>query len=180
MEGSILLGLQEIRTPAMTKFMQVITYLGEAGIAAMLVCLLLLVIKKTRQAGIAASVSLACEALITNVILKNLVARVRPYELIEGLEHVAPRMPSDWSFPSGHTGATFAVAFVMLWMLPKRIGVPAVIVASLVAFSRLYLGVHYPTDVLAGIAIASVTSWIGVFISRKLNNHFRKNTESGS
>ncbi len=74
--------------------------------------------------------------------------------------------PKDFSFPSGHTTASFAVALVMLRMLPKKFGIPAVVLAALVAFSRLYLGVHYPTDVLAGFVIALVGSTLSVWIVR--------------
>ena len=72
----------------------------------------------------------------------------------------------DFSFPSGHTTASFAVALVMLQMLPKKFGIPAVVLAALVAFSRLYLGVHYPTDVLTGFVIALVGSMLSVWIVR--------------
>lgn len=74
--------------------------------------------------------------------------------------------PKDFSFPSGHTTASFAVALVMLRMLPKKFGIPAVVLAALVAFSRLYLGVHYPTDVLTGFVIALVGSMLSVWIVR--------------
>ena len=73
---------------------------------------------------------------------------------------------TEGSFPSGHTTASFAVALVMLRMLPKKFGIPAVVLAALVAFSRLYLGVHYPTDVLAGFVIALVGSTLSVWIVR--------------
>ena len=79
--------------------------------------------------------------------------------------------PTDFSFPSGHTTASFAVALVMFRMLPKKIGIPAVVLAALVAFSRLYLGVHYPTDVLVGFVVALVGSLLAVWIVRmKLGN----------
>ena len=83
-------------------------------------------------------------ALITNVCLKNLVARPRPMS-VEGLVPLIGK-PTDYSFPSGHTCASFACALVLYRILPKKYGVPAVILASLIAFSRLYVGVHYPTD----------------------------------
>ena len=80
--------------------------------------------------------------------------------------HPYDHQTKDFSFPSGHTTASFAVALVMLRMLPKKFGIPAVVLAALVAFSRLYLGVHYPTDVLTGFVIALVGSTLSVWIVR--------------
>ena len=102
---------------------------------------------------------------LTNLLLKNIVARPRPFAEIEALIPMITK-PKDFSFPSGHTTASFAVALVMLRMLPKKFGIPAVVLAALVAFSRLYLGVHYPTDVLAGFVIALVGSTLSVWIVR--------------
>ena len=103
---------------------------------------------------------------MTNLLLKNLVARPRPFAEIEALIPLIAK-PTDFSFPSGHTTASFAVALVMVRMLPKKIGVPAVAVATLVAFSRLYLGVHYPTDVLVGLLVAAIGSSLSVWFMRK-------------
>lgn len=96
---------------------------------------------------------------------QNIVARPRPFAEIEALIPMITK-PKDFSFPSGHTTASFAVALVMLRMLPKKFGIPAVVLAALVAFSRLYLGVHYPTDVLTGFVIALVGSMLSVWIVR--------------
>lgn len=100
-----------------------------------------------------------------HLLLKNIVARPRPFAEIEALIPMITK-PKDFSFPSGHTTASFAVALVMLRMLPKKFGIPAVVLAALVAFSRLYLGVHYPTDVLTGFVIALVGSTLSVWIVR--------------
>lgn len=101
---------------------------------------------------------------------QNIVARPRPFAEIEALIPLIAK-PTDFSFPSGHTTASFAVALVMLRMLPKKIGIPAVVLAALVAFSRLYLGVHYPTDVLTGFVVALVGSSLAVWgVRTKLGN----------
>ena len=118
--------------------------------------------KKNRLCG---SLVLIFGAIVTNLLLKNIVARPRPFTEIEALIPMITK-PKDFSFPSGHTTASFAVALVMLRMLPKKFGIPAVVLAALVAFSRLYLGVHYPTDVLAGFVIALVGSTLSVWIVR--------------
>ena len=132
-----------------------------------LCCIVMLLWKKYRMPGMAAGISLALEALLTNVIIKNVVARPRPYTVIDGLTHVSWIVPSDYAFPSGHTGACFAVGIIMLVMLPKKAGVTAFILAVLAGISRLYLGVHYPTDVLGGAVIGIITAVIGYFIVTK-------------
>lgn len=101
------------------------------------------------KSGIYGGISDDRSLLINNILLKNLVARIRPYEVIEGLTCLV-RQPRDYSFPSGHTTTSFAAAWVMFRQLPKRFGVPALVLAILIALSRLYVGVHYPSDVLFG------------------------------
>ena len=97
------------------------------------------------------------------LFLKNVVARTRPYEVVEGLTRLIEKQ-SDYSFPSGHTAASFAAAVILFLQLPKKYGIPALILAVLISFSRLYLGVHYATDVLAGAVsgtlIALAVHWI--------------------
>lgn len=106
--------------------------------------------------------ALAGSLVINNLILKNLVARPRPYEMVAGLMPLIPR-PADYSFPSGHTGSSFAAAVVLYGQLPKKWGIAALVLAVLISISRLYLGVHYPSDVLAGALIGSM---IGLAVQR--------------
>lgn len=158
-EERFLLFLQEsVRNPILDKVMQFVTSLGDAGFLAILACIVLLCIKKYRRAGAAASLSLSLDFLVVNLVLKNLVARIRPYDVFEELILIT-RRPSDLSFPSGHAGACFAVASVLFLCLPRRFGIPALVTAALISFSRLYVGAHYPTDVLGGILIGCVTGW---------------------
>ena len=110
--------------------------------------------KLARKVGITAGMSLALEAILINLTIKKLVGRTRPYVVNEAIEYITKR-PSDNSFPSGHTGCMFAVASVLFYMMPKKVGIPAMIVASLVGISRLYVGVHYPTDILGGVAVGA-------------------------
>ena len=98
--------------------------------------------------------------------VKNLVARTRPYEVVEGLVPLISK-PTDYSFPSGHTCASFACTLVLYRILPKKYGVPAVLLAALIAFSRLYVGVHYPTDVLGGLAVGIFSSCLVLWIGKK-------------
>lgn len=162
-EGNVLLFIQEyMRNGILTTFFIFITTLGNGGAVWIASAVAALCFKKTRKAGIAIGVALLLSLIINNFILKNLVARIRPYDVIEGLEILIAR-PKDFSFPSGHTGSSFAAATVIYRCLGKRYGVPAVILAILIGFSRLYIGVHYPLDVLAGVVIGYV---IGYFVSK--------------
>lgn len=159
LDGGILLFIQEfIRMDFMNGFWQFITSLGDKGWFWIALSVILLIPRKTRYIGLAALLSLTVNAMITNVTLKPLVARTRPYEAIEGLK-ILVAAPHDFSFPSGHTSASFAAALVYLRKMPKKYGVWFVVLAALIAFSRLYVGVHYPTDVLAGFLIGLFSSW---------------------
>lgn len=171
LDGEILLQIQlHLRTDMLTPLMKFVTFLGNGGWFWILCAVVLLAIPKTRKTGYAAVLSLIFGVIVTNLLLKNIVARPRPFAEIEALIPLIAK-PTDFSFPSGHTTASFAVALVMLRMLPKKIGIPAVVLAALVAFSRLYLGVHYPTDVLVGFVVALVGSLLAVWIVRmKLGN----------
>lgn len=151
LDGNILLWIQEhLRSELFTPLWTFITTSGNAGLIWIALTCFLLAFKKTRRVGAMCAVSLVLSLLFTNLLVKPLVARTRPYELIQGLVLLIEK-PHDFSFPSGHSSAAFAAAWVMFRNLPKKIGIPAVIYASLMAFSRLYFAVHYPTDVLAGV-----------------------------
>ena len=171
LDGEILLQIQQhLRTDMLTPFMKIVTFLGNGGWFWILCAVVLLAVPKTRKTGYAAVLSLIFGVIVTNLLLKNIVARPRPFVEIEALIPLIAK-PTDFSFPSGHTTASFAVALVMLRMLPKKIGIPAVVLAALVAFSRLYLGVHYPTDVLTGFVVALVGSSLAVWgVRTKLGN----------
>lgn len=167
MDVSILLFIQEhIRSDLMTPFWKAITVLGDAGLFWIILAIILMIPKKTRKAGGMALLSLALGALITNVTLKNLVARIRPYDLVNTIIPLITK-PADYSFPSGHTCASFASAAIYYRMLPKKYGIAAMVLAGLIALSRMYLGVHYPTDVLAGMLVGLASGAIICYIGKK-------------
>lgn len=143
------------------------TWLGEFGLIAIISAAVLLIFKKTRWAGVAVAAALIIDFLIVNVILKLSVNRARPWtewtEIITFYDSVGVRRPTDSSFPSGHTAACFAAALVFLLRFRAK-GVPAIVVAAFVAISRIYLCVHYPSDVLGGILIGSICGVAGHYI----------------
>ena len=107
----------------------------------------MLLFKKTRKAGICLAAALALTAFVGNTVLKNIFARTRPY--IEANFPVIIGAPGGYSFPSGHTGSSFAAATVLAFSF-KKYGALFYILAALIGFSRAYLYVHYPTDIIAG------------------------------
>lgn len=150
MDGQVLIYIQEVvRNAFLTPLFRGITVLGNSGAAWVALSLALLISGKTRKAGIMSLTALLFSFLVNNLMLKNLVGRVRPYEVVEGLVPLIPR-PWDYSFPSGHTGSSFASAWVFFRKLPRWAGISLLVLAGLIGLSRLYLGVHYPTDVLFG------------------------------
>ncbi len=167
-DGNILLFIQEhIRQEWMDGFWITVTHLGDGGICWLILAFALLIPKQTRKAGIAALIGLAVGALITNVTLKNIVARTRPYEVIQGLSLLIERQ-HDFSFPSGHTCASFSAACALYLTLPRRWGIVCLALASLIALSRLYVGVHYPSDVLGGLLVGIFSGWVGWKLQNKV------------
>lgn len=169
LDGNILLWIQEhVRNDALTPVMKFITHLGDAGWIWIVLTIMFLLVKKMRSTGVLMTCSLVGSLIVNNLILKNLVARTRPYEAVYGLQRIIEAQ-RDLSFPSGHTGSSFAAAVVIFLTCPRKIGGPALILAFLIMFSRLYVGVHYPTDVLAGMITGTV---IAVLVCRVYREKF--------
>lgn len=161
-EGNILLFIQNhIRCALLNGPMYVVSRLGDAGLIWIAVTLLLLAMKRTRRIGVASAIALLTGVLATNLVLKPLIHRTRPYEVFEALRTLVPA-ERDYSFPSGHSTSSFAAGWAIFRVAPKKYGSIALALAICIAISRLYVGVHYPTDVLAGIAIGIVAAEIGV------------------
>ena len=151
-----------IKNPAFDFLMPVVTSLGNGGLIWIISAIVLIAIPKYRKGGIALAVGLLAGLLLGNLTLKPLIARTRPFDLVEGIELLIAA-PVDFSFPSGHTLSSFIGAFI-LTMTDKRFGYVAIPLAVLIAFSRLYLYVHFPSDILGGIVLAAIISTIIYFI----------------
>ncbi len=147
--------------------MPVITQFGGyKGIFWITLAVVLICIPKTRKAGFSMGMALLMGFLAGNVFLKNIVRRIRPYDLNPAVHLLVAKL-HDYSFPSGHTLACFEGA-VVLMRRDRRMGIPALVLAVTVAFSRLYLYVHYPTDVLAGAVLGTAFALLSCFLVDKI------------
>ena len=166
MEFRILYLLQELHTPLVDGLMAFVTSLGDHGIFWIILAVILAAVPKTRVMGICMLVSIAAGFLIGNVVLKNLIARERPC-WIDPAVQLLVQIPLDYSFPSGHTLVSFEGA-VTIFLFNRKWGIPALMLAVLIGFSRMYLFVHFPTDVLAGMALGIMIAWCVARTARSL------------
>ena len=148
--------------PFMDFIIPKITSLGNGGFIWILSAVILLFSKKYRKGGIAMLIALAVGAILGSFILKPLVARPRPFHAMGELPLLI-KIPTDFSFPSGHTMSSFSAAFI-LNHINRKFGYFAIPLAILIAFSRLYLYVHFPSDVLAGLVLGILISYLTVKI----------------
>ena len=157
--------------------MPIITLFGDAGIFWIACAVVLLIFPKTRRIGLGMGLALVMGLLVCNVTMKPLMARIRPYDyqikllnktwndlLLGG--KLLVETPHDFSFPSGHTIASFEACTVLM-LNNKKMGIPALILAILIAFSRMYLYVHYPTDVIASVILGTAFGILGNWIVKK-------------
>ena len=147
-------------------FFPIFTKLGSFGLLWIIIAAYLIFIKKDKKYGITVILALLLSLLIGNIILKNVVARPRPFDGLEFINLLIPA-PQDFSFPSGHTMSSFAAAFV-LYKRSGRSGALALLTAALIGFSRLYLYVHYPSDVICGAVLGILAANIALFVSNKI------------
>lgn len=203
--------IQNIQNPILTSIMVVITTLGDEGIIFIAAGLVLFVTKKYRKIGLAMLISLVVMLVLNNLVLKEMLERVRPFyifdlegiladkqafidagrlgkfdamvEKITALTEKYPEMAQKWlstyhypdfvekltsfSFPSGHTSSAFAACAAILF-INRKIGIPAMVFAALMGFSRIYVEVHYCTDVLGGALVGIIYAVIGVLIAKAL------------
>lgn len=182
-EFDLLQWFQTIHNPVLDYIMAGLSLLGEAGILWIGIAIVFLCIPRYRKCGFAMAIALILSLIFCNGIMKNLVQRDRPFWIdgglltqIEAMKDSVPSwlhivIPTDFSFPSGHTSASFAAAAAIL-MLHRKEGIAAIVVAALISLSRLYIGVHFPTDVLVSLVLGTIYGIVAVvvvkFIYRKI------------
>ena len=143
--------------------MPIITLFGDGGIFWIACAVIMLFFKSTRKTALTMGMALLIGLLVCNVTLKPLVGRIRPYNVNTDVVLLIERL-SDYSFPSGHTVASFEAAVTLMICERGRFGYPALVLALLIAFSRLYLYVHFPTDIFAGILLAAINAFLAYII----------------
>ena len=161
---------ENLYCPLLDFLMPIITLFGDAGIFWIAVAVVLILIPKYRKIGLSMGAALLIGLLLCNLTLKPLVARMRPYdyklEYFGQTVRLLVERQSDFSFPSGHTIASFEAAVVLLYY-NRKMGIPAMVLACLIAFSRLYLYVHYPTDVLVSMVLGTAIAFLACFLVKK-------------
>ena len=153
-----------LRSPWLDAVMTAITHLGDGGVLFMAMALVMLCRPSSRSVGLTLLLALALEILCCNGLLKPLLARARPFAAQGGISLLIDA-PTDASFPSGHASAAFTAAAVLMFAR-RRLCVPVTILAVLIGFSRLYLYVHFPTDVLGGCALGYAIGWLSCAMTR--------------
>lgn len=188
LDGNLLIGIQRtLNADWLTPIMKAITFLGEGGYCWIAACILLLIFRRTRRLGIICTLSLAFTFICCNLVVKPLVDRTRPFEMFAAVTALLPH-PGDASFPSGHSANAMGPAWAMLlasrpvrigsrksydetpclgWKgdgadprVVHKVGIIVVVLAVLIGLSRLYLGMHYPSDVVCGLLLGILCSSI--------------------
>ena len=173
LDGAFLLWLQSLRIPILNTFFSFYTQLGNVGLVWILLSAAMLLHPKTRKAGFWALIAMLFGLLCTNVVLKHLVARTRPWLMVEGLMHLVEEHDPN-SFPSGHTCAAFACCVTWARFAGRRwIKVLCLALAVLMGFSRLYVGVHFPTDVMAGCAVGCLCALLAWVVQKETEKYWR-------
>lgn len=156
--------------------MPMVTMCGNMGIFWVVIALIISAKAKYRKCSIAMLIGLILGVLIGNLIVKNAVQRDRPSWIIE-MENMLIANPQDFSFPSGHTLSSFCSATV-LYHYNKKFGIPAFVMATLIAFSRLYLYVHFPTDIVGGAIMGVMVAVLSVNVTEKYIFKKKQTTET--
>ena len=171
-EFDLLYWFQSLHNPILDKIVVVITSLGNAGIFWILLTLVMLIVCKDKKVAWTSALALLFSLLVINIFLKNTVMRARPCWIDDTIPLLV-KNPKDYSFPSGHSSASFASAVsIVQYAKYRKQGIAAVILAALIAVSRMYVFVHFPTDVfvgtILGIIVAILAGIIIRFIYRKI------------
>ena len=159
-----------VRNPFLNVVVPFYTGLGDDGIIWIVVGIVMLIPKRTRKCGIMVLCALLVMLITNNIILKNLIARARPYatypKLVADLADII-HIPKSYSFPSGHTVSAMATAFT-IFSQHKKLGIAAIVAATLMGLSRLYVGVHFPTDVYGGVIVGALIALFVYWAEKKI------------
>lgn len=154
-----------IRNGFLDKVVPFYTSLGDAGIIWIVIGLVMLIPKKTRKCGAMVLAALLLMLVVNNIILKNLVARPRPCVTYPEMVTLV-KIPTSYSFPSGHTVSSMVAAFTILTQ-HKKLGIVTLVLATLMGLSRLYVFVHFPTDVYCGIIVGAALAYSVWYAEKK-------------
>lgn len=165
-EMDFLYAIQNIRSAPLDVIMKIITTLGNGGILWIAIAIILAIIPKTRKCGLTMGFAMAITFILGNLVFKNLLMRGRPCWVDTSIDMLV-KIPKDFSFPSGHTmnGVT---ASLCLFFYYKKPGIAAIIVACAIAFSRMYVFVHWPTDIICGALLGAIDAVIAFFVVKKI------------
>ena len=169
LDEQILLFIQEnIRNPILSRIFVPLTIIGNSGVFLVVVGIIMCIIKKTRRIGMVFLASIVIGFIINDIVIKNIVRRIRPFEAISALE-ILVKAPKSFSFPSGHTASFFAAA-TSLFYNSRRNAFVSLVIATAMGFSRMYVGVHYPSDVLAGMVVGVTSGAASIYLYKRLIN----------
>ena len=167
MELQILHAIQGIHQEWLTEILRFFTTIGESGLVWIVIAIVLTCIPKTRKCGLTMIIAMAITYLVGNLFLKNVIARPRPCA-VDTIDLLV-KNPRDYSFPSGHTSNGFAGA-VTIFSYYRKAGILSLLMAAVIAFSRLYFFVHYPTDILGGIVLGTLDALLAVYLVKRLED----------
>ena len=174
-------GLERLAGNFLTPFLKFISFFGEAGIFLIVLSLFLMLFKSFRRTGFAMLLSIGIGALFTNVILKNAVARPRPFYADQQYSQfwidAGRTMVSEYSFPSGHTTVAMTSMTALFLSTNKKISWTAYIFVILTAFSRVYLIVHYFSDIMGGLIVGGLAGTAGYFLAKYIFKIIERNAE---
>ena len=150
--------------------------ISDSGLIWILFILILLCFKSTRKLGGVLALSFAINT-VAGFVIKNLIVRQRSFEedsvFISFLNSISYPLPDSYSFPSGHTSTAFVIFFT-IYQCDKKLSLPTFLLALIISFSRLFLCVHYPTDIIAGILLGGVVSILSVYTYNKFVSFYLK------
>ncbi len=177
-DGGVMAFVQaNFHNPVTDAVFPVITFFGEGGLFWIALSLALLCFKRTRRCGVCALSAIALGFLFGELILKNIVCRPRPYQAFPEYTALLLPVPGGYSFPSGHTCSSFAVAAVY-FRFSKKWGAAALVLAALIGFSRIFLFFHWPTDVLCGAVLGVGAALFVTWAVPKLEDRRRRDQEA--